>query len=168
MIHFDSQFILILIRSDFYSPRITIHLRIMIHLRIKIKSKKKSKVVESWFTHLRIIGWFDFASKANQSESRIKLVWALPLELVFLKFKTLESWCQTQSRHWKDIFGKLQEGGFGGGGALYCENGKIITVGEADSVAARQDFARLVEEAHFLSTKMHHSTMSVLNMENAK
>ena len=25
----------------------------------------------------------------------------------------------------KDIFGKLQEGGFGDGGALYCENGKI-------------------------------------------
>ena len=79
-IHFDLRFkviLFILIRFDFDSSRITTHPRIMIHLRIKIKSNQKSKVGESWFTHLRIIGWFDFESKANQSESRIKLVWAL-------------------------------------------------------------------------------------------
>ena len=35
----------------------------------KIKSNQKSKVGESWFTHCRIIGWFDFESKwiANQA-----------------------------------------------------------------------------------------------------
>ena len=66
-----------LIRLDFDSSQITIHPRIMIHLRIKIETIQKSKVGESWFTHLRIIGWFHFEQKANQSESRIKLVRAL-------------------------------------------------------------------------------------------
>ena len=68
-IHFDSAW--------FDSSLITLHPRIMIHVRIKIKSNQKSKVGESWLTHLRIMGWFDFGSKANQSESQIKLVWAL-------------------------------------------------------------------------------------------
>ena len=80
LIDFDSRFkliVFILIRLDFNSSQITPHPRIMIHLRIKIKSNQKSKVGESWLTHLRIIGWFDFGSKANQSESRIKLVRAL-------------------------------------------------------------------------------------------
>ena len=44
----------------------------------KIKSNQKSLIGESWFTHCRIIGWFDFESKVNQSESGIKLVRALP------------------------------------------------------------------------------------------
>ena len=39
----------------------------------KIKSNQKSKVGESWFALCRIIDWFDFESKVNQSESRIKL-----------------------------------------------------------------------------------------------
>ena len=67
----------ILNHFDFDSTRITIQPRIMIHLRIKIKSNQKSKVGEMWFTHLRIIGWFDFEWKANHSESQIKLVRAL-------------------------------------------------------------------------------------------
>ena len=40
-------------------------------------ANQKLKVGEAWFTHCRIIGCFDFEYKANQSESRIKLVWAL-------------------------------------------------------------------------------------------
>ena len=43
----------------------------------KIKSNQKSKVGESWLTHFRVIIWFDFESKANQTKSRIKLVRAL-------------------------------------------------------------------------------------------
>ena len=80
IIYVDLRFNLIsfiLIWFDFDSSRITIHPRIMTILRIKIKSNQKSKVGESWFTHFRIIGWFDFESKANQSESRIKLIRAL-------------------------------------------------------------------------------------------
>ena len=68
-----------------------IHLRIENQVESKIKSNQKSnwiknqidqksKVDESWFTNLRIIGYFDFESKANQSESRIKLVRALILD----------------------------------------------------------------------------------------
>ena len=49
----------------------------------KIKSNHKSNVGESWFTHLRIIGWFDCESKANQSETRIKLVRALVSSSIF-------------------------------------------------------------------------------------
>ena len=63
-IYFDLRFkliLFILIRFDFYSSRI------WIHLRIKIKTNQKSKVGETWFTHLRIIIWFDFESKANQA-----------------------------------------------------------------------------------------------------
>ena len=71
-IHFDSPKWInnnkkILIRFDFDSSRT------MTHLRIKIKSNEKSQEGESWFTHLRIIGWFNFESKANQTESRINL-----------------------------------------------------------------------------------------------
>ena len=69
-IHFDSFY--------FNSSRITIH------PRIKSRSNQKSQEVESWFTHLRIIGWFDFESKANHSESRIKLVRALVLTILLL------------------------------------------------------------------------------------
>ena len=61
----------ILIWFDFDSSRI------MIHLRIKNQTESKSKVGESWFAHCRIIGWFNFESKANKSESWIKLVRAL-------------------------------------------------------------------------------------------
>ena len=43
----------------------------------KLKLNQKSKVGEWWITLCRIIGWFDFESKANESESRIKLVRAL-------------------------------------------------------------------------------------------
>ena len=56
-------FLFILIRLDFDSSRI------MIHLRIKVKSNLKSKVAGSWFIHLRMIGWFDFESKANHESS---------------------------------------------------------------------------------------------------
>ena len=79
----ESQwFILIHFDFDFYSFWFAIEIDFihfdsvwfMIHLRIIIKSNLKSKIGESWFTHLRIIFWFDFESKANQSESRIKLV----------------------------------------------------------------------------------------------
>ena len=85
LIRFDLQFILIFIYCDFRFELILFILirfdfdlsGFMIHLRIKIKSNKKSKIGESWFTHLRIINRFDFESKANQSESRIKLRRAL-------------------------------------------------------------------------------------------
>ena len=79
---FDSRFNLILftlLRSDFDSSRIMIHSWILVHLLIKIKSNQKLKVGGSWFNHLRVIGLFDFESKPNQSESRIKLVQALLL-----------------------------------------------------------------------------------------
>ena len=78
-IHFDLRFeliLFILIRFNFDSTPI------MIHLRIKIKSNKKSQEGESWFTYLWIIAWFDFESKANQSESRFQLIRA-PLPVVF-------------------------------------------------------------------------------------
>ena len=65
---FHFWFWFILIRFDFDSSLITIH------PRIKIKTNQKSKVGESWFTHLQIIGRFNFESKSNQSESRITLV----------------------------------------------------------------------------------------------
>ena len=55
----------------------------------KIKSNQKSKVGKSWFTHSRIIGWFDFESKANQSESRIKLVRALVRGLNWTDFQNV-------------------------------------------------------------------------------
>ena len=71
----------ILIRFDFDYLGITVHPQIIFHLRIKIKSNQKSKVGESIFTHFRIIGWFDFESKANQTVSRIELVRALTLIL---------------------------------------------------------------------------------------
>ena len=57
----------------------------------KIKSNQKSKVGESWFTHLRIIFWFDFESKANQSELRIKLIRALPEKAYFRIFPWIEA-----------------------------------------------------------------------------
>ena len=43
----------------------------------KIELNHKSKVGESRFTHLLMIGWFYFELKANQSESKITLVRAL-------------------------------------------------------------------------------------------
>ena len=50
---------------------------ILIRRESIIKSDQKSKVGEAWFTNCRIIGCFDFESKAKLSESRIKLVRAL-------------------------------------------------------------------------------------------
>ena len=83
LIHFESQYF-ILIRFVFDSSPITIHPRIMIHLRIKIKLNQKSKVGQSWFTHLRIIGWFDFDSKrikvnrgSSWFEPSIRSAWIL-------------------------------------------------------------------------------------------
>ena len=64
----------------------------------KIKSNQKSKVYE--FTHCRIIGWFDFESKANQSESRIKLVRTLSLTVYFSelsKFWKFHRFCKIET-----------------------------------------------------------------------
>ena len=91
-IHFDFRFNLTLIRFDFDSSQITIHSRIMSHMRIKNQIEKKSKVGESWFTHLRIIGCFDFESKANHIESRIKLVRALPFTKLGLDERDDKQW----------------------------------------------------------------------------
>ena len=70
--------------------------------------ESKSKVGESWFTYCRIIGCFDFESKANQSESRIKLV----LALVFTHF-CFFSWAKKVSikivfvsKNWRSIINK--------------------------------------------------------------
>ena len=76
LIHFDSQFISIFICDSIWFYSFWFGL-ILIRRESKIKSDQKSKVGEAWFTNCRIIGCFDFESKANQSESRIKLVRAL-------------------------------------------------------------------------------------------
>ena len=94
LIHNSFWFLFILIcdSNRFYSFWfVLIFPRIMIHLRIKIKTNQKSNVGESRFTHLRIIGWFDFESKANQSESRIMLVRALGVSLPARPMKLIQT-----------------------------------------------------------------------------
>ena len=87
LIHFDSQFIWLFsfwfaIHFAFDSLRITNHPRLMINLRIK--NQVESKIKGRWIVihSLLNLGWFDFESKANQSESRIKLVRALTPETI--------------------------------------------------------------------------------------
>ena len=54
----------------------------------KIKSNQKLQVGESWLTHFRIMGWFDFLSKGKQNESQIKLFRALLWKLQLASLKT--------------------------------------------------------------------------------
>ena len=89
-IHFDLRFnfiLFILIRFDFDRRESRFKPESWFTCESKFKSNQKSKVGESWFTYCRIIGWFDIKLNANQSESRIKLLWALVCER---KLKNLE------------------------------------------------------------------------------